>query len=449
MASEWMETVLQQIAAKSDHAFAMGPFGSNIKAENYRESGVPVIRGTNLGKVSEPPFISDGFVFVDKEKADDLGSSNCSANDIIFVAQGTVGKVGIIPANTPYRRFVLSQNLMKVTVDPERADPRFVFYFYRSSLGQHEIMSRVNPTGVPCISKPLTSLRQFAIRLPSDVQEQRAIAHILGALDDKIEGNRQMNATLEGMARALFKSWFLDFDPVRAKAEGREADLPKSSAELFPDSLEDSEVGEIPTGWHVGRIEDIAEINALTLSRTDPLDVIDYVEISEVMRGDIANIVRYKRGSEPSRARRRLRHGDTVLSTVRPDRGAYFLALNPAETLVASTGFAVLTPKSGVWAFLYSLVTRREVGEHLGRLADGGAYPAIRGEVIGRIRVPLPQTFEPILGFEQLARPLYEKSAQNRTQSQTLGQLRDALLPRLISGELRVPDAERIVGRQI
>jgi type I restriction enzyme, S subunit len=110
---------------------------------------------------------------------------------------------------------------MKVTINPDLADPHFVFYFYRSSSGQYELRSRVHPTGVPCISKPLTSLRQFGVRLPADVQEQRAIADILGTLDDKINLNRRMNATLEAIAQALFKSWFVDFDPVRAKAEGR------------------------------------------------------------------------------------------------------------------------------------------------------------------------------------------------------------------------------------
>jgi type I restriction enzyme, S subunit len=166
------------------------------------------------------------------------------------------------------------------------------------------------------------------------------------------------------------------------------------------------------------------------------------------MGGDIANVIRYERGSEPSRARRRLRHGDSVLSTVRPDRGAFFLALNPPETLIASTGFAVLTPKNGVWAFVYSLTTRGEFGKHLGRLADGGAYPAIRPEMVGKIPIALPPTLEPIFLFETLVKPFYEQSARNRMQSRTMGQLRDALLPKLISGELLLPDAEQIAGRQ-
>ena len=448
MAGEWIETVLQEIAANDDRAFAMGPFGSNIRSENYRESGVPVIRGTNLGERGEAPFIADDFVFLDEEKADNLASSNCSPNDIVFVAQGTVGKVGIVPSDTPYRRFVLSQNLMKVTVDLKRVDPRFVFYFYRSSVGQHEIMSRVNPTGVPCISKPLTSLRQFCIRLPSDVNEQRAIAHILGTLDDKIELNRRMNETLEAMARALFKSWFVNFDPVRAKMEGRDPGLPKHLADLFPDSFEGSELGEIPKGWRVAAISELTEINAWTLGKTDTLDRIEYVEISEVTFGNIGTIQVFDRGEEPSRARRRLRDGDTALSTVRPERGSYFLCLNPSPSLVASTGFAVVSPTKAPWSFVHAALTRPEVFEQLGQLADGGAYPAVRTEAIVQLQVAWPNQPVVIDSFHQGGGPLYARAEQNRSESRSLAALRAALLPKLVTGELRVKNRGGFVEAQ-
>ena len=141
-------------------------------------------------------------------------------------------------------------------------------------------------------------IEDFSFYLPPP-NEQQAIAHILGTLDDKIELNRRMNETLEAMARALFKSWFVDFDPVRAKAEGRDPGLPKHLADLFPDSFEDSELGEIPKGWRIVRVADLADINARTLGRSDPLDVVDYIEISEVMRGEIREVVRYARGTEP------------------------------------------------------------------------------------------------------------------------------------------------------
>jgi type I restriction enzyme S subunit len=431
MASEWKARPLEDcMAAIIDY---------RGKTPQKTSSGIPLITAKVVkgGRIEQPDeFIAEN----DYEAWMRRGMPECG--DVLVTTEAPLGEV----AQLGSERVALAQRLIALRGKRDLLDNTFLKFLMQSSEVQDQLRARASGTTVFGIRQ--SELRKIVLTLPPYV-EQRAIAHILGTLDDKIELNRRINLTLEGIARALFKSWFVDFDPVRAKADGTEHGLPKSIADLFPSSLEDSEIGEIPTGWNFGTIEKLAEVNALTLSRTDRLDVIDYVEISEVMRGEIGNIVRYERGQEPSRARRRLRHGDSVLSTVRPDRGAYFLALHPPETLIASTGFAVLTPKSGHWAFLYSLATRLEVGEQLGRLADGGAYPAIRAEVVGQIPVALPPALEPITLFERLVRPLYEKSAQNRTQSRTLGQLRDALLPKLISGELRLPDAERILGGQL
>jgi len=217
----------------------------------------------------------------------------------------------------------------------------------------------------------LRDLKTVKVPIPP-LREQQAIACILGTLDDKIELNRRRNRTLEAMARAIFQSWFVDFDPVRAKAAGKKPPGVKPEiAALFPDAFEDSDLGEIPKGWRAGTVGHLTEINGWTLGKRDALDEIDYIEISEVMRGEVATITRYARGSEPGRARRRLRHGDTALSTVRPDRGAYFLSIEPSPNLIASTGFAILTAQGGNWAFVHVLTTRREFGDELGRLADG------------------------------------------------------------------------------
>ena len=179
-------------------------------------------------------------------------------------------------------------------------------------------------------------------------------------------------------------------------------------------------------------------MNAWTLGKNDHLEMLEYIEISEVSRGNIANIATYARGEEPSRARRRLRHGDTVLSTVRPDRGSYFLSLNPPENRIASTGFAVLTPTKVPWSLMHAALTQPEISDHLGQMADGGAYPAVRPEVIGAIQVALPNESEIFESFHRACAPLFEQAQSNRTQSHTLATLRDTLLPKLLSGELSV-----------
>lgn len=326
-------------------------------------------------------------------------------------------------------------------VSKKNHDMRWLYY----AIIHHKLGLIDDGSPIPSTTRSAVYMRDLDVPPP---KEQQAIACILGALDDKIELNRTMSQTLEAMARAIFKSWFVDFDPVRAKAAGQEPQgLKPEIAALFPDGFEESELGEIPKGWEPGTIDDIAHINAWTLGRRDALDVIDYIEISEVMRGEIGIVTCYHRGKEPSRARRRLKHGDTALSTVRPDRGAYFLALHPSNSLIASTGFAVLTPKSSNWAFLHVAITRPEFGQELGQLADGGAYPAVSPEVIGDRKIAIPQNSQPIDAFDAITQPVFLRIEEARKESRTLAALRDALLPKLISGELPVKDAERIVER--
>jgi type I restriction enzyme S subunit len=427
MAGEWIETLLEEIAANGDRAFAMGPFGSNIKSENYRESGVPVIRGTNLGERGEAPFIADDFVFLEEEKANNLASSICSPNDIVFVAQGTVGKVGIVPTDTRHRRFVLSQNLMKVTVDVKRADPRFVFYFYRSPVGQHEIMSRVNPTGVPCISKPLTSLRQFGIRLPSDVNEQRIIAYILSTLDDKIELNRQMSKTLEAMARTIFKSWFVDFDPVRAKAEGLDPGLPKHIADPFPDRFEDSELGEIPVGWEGTRWGALVSLEygkSLT----------GYAGKNEVYPVYGTN------GRIGSHSKPICNHPGIIIGRKGAYRGVHYCS---TPFYVIDTAFYV-EPKIGTelrWAY-YELLR-----QDINGMDSGSAIPSTSREDFYSLPVLAPPA-RIQAAFTKFLRPFWSRLELNISESRTLAALRDTLLPKLISGELRVKDAESFLEMQ-
>lgn len=452
MVGEWAEVHLQDIAVHNDRAFAMGPFGSNIKAENYREFGVPVIRGTNLGCCGEEPFIARDFVFLTDEKADELMSSNAKPNDIIFVAQGTVGKVGIIPSDTPYQRFVLSQNLMKVTIDTECADPRYIFYYYRSSLGQHEIMSRVNPTGVPCISKPLTSLRQFKVRMPVDVNEQQAIACILGALDDKIELNRRMNETLEDMARAIFKSWFVDFDPVRAKAAGQKPiGLAPHIADLFPDAFEDSELGEIPKGWSVRFLPDLIEVNP---PRSLPKGVLaPYLDMSNMPTDGPAPAawVMRKAGSGM-----KFVNGDTLVARITPclenGKTSFVGFLANGQVGWGSTEYIVLRPKAGIPSvFAYLLACTRDFRAFaIQQMTGSSGRQRVPADSLSKYQIASPDAeSELFLNFGKLVTPIFERIPSVMAQSRTLAELRDALLPKLISGDLRVNDAERIIRGQI
>jgi len=285
--------------------------------------------------------------------------------------------------------------------------------------------------------------RNYIHPVPVDVPplpEQRAIAHILGTLDDKIELNRRMNETLEAMARVLFKSWFVDFDPVRAKAEGRDPGLPKPLAELFPDSFEDSELGEIPKGWEVGALVDFASLNPESWSKETRPEVINYVDLSNTKWGCIEAVTAYARENAPSRAQRVLRPGDTIVGTVRPGNGSYAFISEDGHT--GSTGFAVLRPRRPEYAqFIYLAATASENIESLAHLADGGAYPAVRPDVVMATQV-VRSVDKMLERFSMFNGPLFAKMAENERESRTLAALRDVLLPKLLSGDISVANVE-------
>ena len=333
---------------------------------------------------------------------------------------------------------------MQYRADEKLLDNKYLLYSFLSEPLQNQFKSH-GGSGSVVDHIRVPDCLNFVLTLPP-LPIQRQIAAILCAFDDKIELDRRINRTLEQMARALFKSWFVDFDPVRAKMRGEVPEgMDAETAALFPAEMDEVEGREVPKGWRVGRISEVAHINREILKKDDPLNRVDYVEISAVLRGEISEVVEYMRGTEPSRARRRLRHGDTVLSTVRPDRQAYFLTLNPSETLIASTGFAVLSPKREIfWPFVFASVTQGEVFIQLGQAADGGAYPAINAAVIGDLEICMPDQIKIFQAFFELAAPLLSQSDRLRDESAHLASLRDALLPRLLSGEVDVSGWEMV-----
>ena len=225
-----------------------------------------MIRGSNLSEDVGTRLIDDNLVFVSVVKAKEFNRSIIRRGDLIFTCWGTINQVGLIDDRARHREYVVSNKQMKFTPDPCQADSLFLYYLFSSPQLQNRIKNESIGSSVPGFNlRPTTQMR---IRVPH-VGEQRAIARMLGAVDDRIELNRRMNETLEAMARALFKSWFIDFDPVSAKAEGRDPGLPEHVAALFPDSFEKSELGEVPAGWGVGSILEQAQLLSGGTPKTD------------------------------------------------------------------------------------------------------------------------------------------------------------------------------------
>lgn len=235
MAGEWSVVQLGDIAL-AENGLVDGPFGSNLPEARFRD---------------------EEFVFVSEATARRLNRSLCRPGDIVFTKKGTLGQTGVVPHGSGHDRYLLSSNQMRLAVNREKANPMFIFYSVSSLSNREKIIRDSTVTGVPKTN--LAYLREFPILLPP-LDEQKAISQVLGSLDDKIELNRKMNETLEAMARVLFKSWFVGFDPVRAKAEGCPTGLPDHISALFPDSFEDSELGEIPRGWRVAPLSETVVI---------------------------------------------------------------------------------------------------------------------------------------------------------------------------------------------
>ncbi|MHB8392057.1 MAG: restriction endonuclease subunit S [Acidobacteriaceae bacterium] len=436
MAGEWREVTVGQIAAAVRNALVGGPFGSNLVTRDYAPSGVPVIRGQNMGG----RWVAGEFVFISDAKADALEANLARHGDIVFTQRGTLGQVSVVPKH-PNVRYLVSQSQMKLTVNRELADPLFFYYVFSTAEQQDYIRQHAIQTGVPHTN--LGVLRETPVPLPP-IEEQRAIAHILGTLDDKIELNRRMSETLEAMARALFKAWFVDFVPVRAKIEGRWQrgqslpGLPVHIYDLFPDCLVDSELGEIPEGWEVRSLDQIARfLNGLALQKFPPSGEhsLPVIKIAQLRAG---NTIGADRASSNLERDYIVQDGDILFSWSGSLECVLWAggpgALNQHLFKVTSEAY----PK---W-FCF-------LGVHL-HLDDFRHIAAGKATTMGHIQrhhltdatLAIPPTAL-LRAADAVMAPMIDDIWRLREQSRTLAALRDTLLPKLISGELRVPDAER------
>ncbi len=367
-----------------------------------------------------------------------------ATHDVVLSRRCNPGETAHVP---PGLDFALGQNLVILRADGTKVDPSFLRWLVRGPEWWDEVAKFLN-VGAVFDSLRCADVPRFTLSIPP-LRDQRTIAHILGTLDDKIELNRRMNETLEAMARALFQSWFVDFDPVRAKAEGRDPGLPKPLADLFPSRLVDSELGEIPEGWAVRTVGDLVEVVGGSTPRTGEaiyweggthcwatpkdLSALDVpVLLHTERRITDAGLGQISSGLLPV---------GTVLLSSRAPIG--YLAI--AEVPVAvNQGFIAMKSRLGVPS-TFLLHWARSAKEAILSRANGSTFLEISKSNFRPI--PLSAPASPVLdAFATLADPLHRRIVANARESATLAALRDTLLPKLISGEVRVPQAERFVG---
>ena len=287
---------------------------------------------------------------------------------------------------------------------------------------------------------PTDCFDHLIISLPP-LSQQRAIARILGTLDDKIELNRRMKQTLEAMARAIFKDWFVDFGPTNAKAEGREPYLATELWNLFTSVLDDEAK---PVGWTFETLEKLSHINSENWTTRCHPPTVEYVDLSNAKWGNIDTIASLDWDVAPSRARRVAKMGDTIVGTTRSGNGSY--AYIPRDGLTVSTGFAVLSVRSPKYReAVYLAATSAENIERLASLAEGhgGAYPAVKSSEVSQTSIVFPGD-KILTSFADFMRPIRERIESAKIESRLLIQTRDLLTPKLITGKISIRNTERV-----
>jgi type I restriction enzyme S subunit len=418
MAVDWAEVTAEDIKASQPNALATGPFGSSIGSRFFQDYGIPVIRGSNLSEDVGVRLVHEDIVFISKEKAKEFERSIVRRGDLIFTCWGTIGQVGLIDDRCLEPEYVISNKQMKITPDPNKADSLFLYYLFSGPEMSERIRNQAIGSSVPGFN--LGQLRSLRFQLPP-LLEQRAIARILGALDDKIELNRRMNHTLEEMARAIFKSWFVDFDPVTAKSEDRQPyGMNAKTAALFPSAFQDSELGPIPRGWQVGTIADLAQVTSGKRPGTRSKSQTPDLRVPLFGGAGIMGYVSVPLYTEP------------VLLTGRV--GTLGLVFRISEPCWPSDNTLILISKD-ICHYEYIYYSLQEI--EFQSLNRGSTQPLVTQGDLQSQSVVLA-SIEIAKAFHSIAHKLFAKIDQNEAESRTLAAIRDALLPKLLSGEIRV-----------
>ncbi|MFB9887040.1 restriction endonuclease subunit S [Balneatrix alpica] len=459
MSSEWRLARVEEIAAPFSTALATGPFGSAISAKYFVDSGVPVIRGSNLSADTSTRLIDADLAFVSHEKASEFQRSVAKRGDLVFTCWGTINQVGLIDSRSKFDSYIVSNKQMKLTIDPAKADNRFIYYVFSGPAKQNEILENGIGSSVPGFN--LGQLKRHEILLPP-VQEQKRIADFLETLDDRITLLRETNATLEAIAQALFKSWFVDFDPVRAKAEGRAPEaMDATTAALFPDSFEESELGLVPKGWQHSSVEDFSEkvgmgpfgsnIKVETFVN-EGVPVISGQHLRQTLVEDSTfNFITDSHAEKLSNSC--VFEGD-VIFTHAGSIGQVALLHRHARFdryVLSQRQFFLRCDKQKMRPEWITYYFRSVQGQHqlLANTSQVGV-PSIARPVsyLRSIKVVMPPKAM-IDRFSDVADATHQTVLANRVQIQTLTQLRDTLLPRLISGQLRLPEAEGLIEEAV
>ncbi len=423
---EWKHYKMDELIEE----ISMGPFGSDVKKEFYVDNGVPILNGSNLQgfKLQE-----DSFGYLTKEKADSLKKCNAHRGDIIVTHRGTLGQIVYVPVNSKYDRYVISQSQFRFRCKADLVDVQYLVYYFHTREGQYKILANASQVGVPALARATSTFRLIDIKLPS-LKDQRRIASILSSLDRKIELNNKMNADLEEMAQAIFKNWFVDFEPFK---DGK---------------FVDSELGMIPEGWKVSQIADIPHIletgkrpkggavekgiPSVGAEHVKGMCAYDYSKTkyincefaAKLKTGKINGyeLMIYKDGGKPGY----FIPNFSIFGEGYPFENCY---LNEHVFKLDFDGNKEFN------IFCYFFFKTEQIMSYFNAQGAKAAIPGINKKDVENIYIFSPDN-ESVIKFGEFAYPLFKQMLKNAIENRTLSLLRDTLLPRLMSGEIEVPE---------
>lgn len=399
------------------------------KTPRKTASGIPLITAkiVKAGRIEIP----DEFIAADDfEGWMTRGLPECG--DVVLTTEAPLGEVGQIKALP----VALAQRVVTLRGKPGLLDNTYLLYALQAEPLRSGLTGRA--TGTTVVGIKQSELRKVEMDLPP-IEIQREIARVLSVLDDRIDHNHALAANLEAIARALFKSWFVDFDPVRAKAAGEApSGLAADLAALFPDRFVDSELGEIPEGWHAGTIDEVCRNIRVGCAAT-AIDADDfYVGLEHVDRRCLT-LWQGGVGSDATSNKSRFQKGDLLFGKLRP----YFhkVVVAPCDGICSTDILVIRSKADNERAFTHLTLFQDDVIQFVSDASGGTRMPRTNWETLAAFRIAVAPS-EVRAAFDGLVRPLFEAAMIAVAESRVLAQMRDLLLPRLISGKLRVEDAE-------
>lgn len=441
MSSEWFQTTLGEICAIQKGAIQTGPFGSQLHASDYVETGIPVVMPANIipdGGISE-----EGIARITQEDADRLSQHKLQIGDVVFSRRGDVTRNALIEPNQV--GWLCGTGCLKVRLgNEETADAKFISYCLRLPETKEWLVRHAVGATMPNLN---TSILSAVPILIPPIPEQKKITTFLRALDDRINLLRETNATLEAIAQALFKSWFVDFDPVQANAGTQAPSLPPEIQALFPATFTDSPLGPIPEGWSYVNLGELV-CNQSTTFRFHGIDKVVFINTGDVSEGLFLHQDYVSTDGLPGQAKKAIQRDDILFSEIRPKNKRFaYVNLDP-KYYVVSTKFMVLRAISDISPrYIYQILKQDETIEFFNMIAESrsGTFPQITFDSIQTYQVLKPSK-ACVDKFIDLVSPIIEQIDLTSERQKELSILRDTLLPRLISGQLRLPEAEQAIA---